>query len=492
MINNKSINKHYDIFVYIMICIFVLTTMKTYLDNDGWFLLNSGRFIVQNGVYTNEPFSCFNELNFMFQQWLSCLYFWKIYNIGGVNGLCIIIAIEAIIELVLFYKLMMYKTNQKRIISIIMTFICYLFSKTYYVTRPQITTFISIILIITCIEHYINSNKYIWLIGLPIISIFEINLHCSIWWMLIIITLPYLCDYIMDKTGGHDAVYKKQPLIIAVCSMFLTALFNPYGYNALLYLPKSLNGKYKTYIMELQYPIAISGIIIIIVILMLIYAIFTTINFINGKQIAMRNLFLLFGGSILGFTAYRNMSISMILILIGLVSEINTFIDSMDLKSLDIGKFYIKLVRRLIIGGYISTILILCILRLTNLHNNTEAYQYEYDILNYMQENRIGIDNILGTTFNNGGFYEFYGYKCSMDTRMEVYNKQINGVDNYYEEYIRYILGDSYYKDYIDKYNFDYMILGVKDKPVVNIRQDDEYRIVYENEKYVLIECKKD
>ena len=225
---------------------------------------------------------------------------------------------------------------------------------------------------------------------------------------------------------------------------------------------------------------------------MLIYAIFTTINFINGKQIAMRNLFLLFGGSVLGFTAYRNMSISMILILIGLVSEINTFIDSIDLKSLDIGKFYTKLVRRLIIGGYISTILILCILRLTNLHNNTEAYQYEYDILNYMQENGIGIDNILGTTFNNGGFYEFYGYKCSMDARMEVYNKQINGVDDYYDEYIRYILGNSYYKDYIDKYNFDYMILGVKDKPVINIRQDDEYKIVYENEKYVLIECKKD
>lgn len=54
-------------------------------------------------------------------------------------------------------------------------------------------------------------------IFLPLISILEINLHSSIWWMLFIVTLSYIFDFININAIGlkGDRYYNKVNIIVA-------------------------------------------------------------------------------------------------------------------------------------------------------------------------------------------------------------------------------------------------------------------------------------
>lgn len=55
------------------------------LDNDVWFLLNSGRYISENGFTRVEPFSIYKDLKFSFQQWLTDILFYRIYMQWGIT-----------------------------------------------------------------------------------------------------------------------------------------------------------------------------------------------------------------------------------------------------------------------------------------------------------------------------------------------------------------------------------------------------------------------
>lgn len=45
------------------------------LDNDIWFLLSHGRYVVQYGWPTTDPLSMHEGLDFVMQQWLSAVIF---------------------------------------------------------------------------------------------------------------------------------------------------------------------------------------------------------------------------------------------------------------------------------------------------------------------------------------------------------------------------------------------------------------------------------
>ena len=54
------------------------------IDNDTWFMLNHGRYIMKNGLYPQyEPFTVHEGMEFTFQKWLSCILFWLIYKYLG-------------------------------------------------------------------------------------------------------------------------------------------------------------------------------------------------------------------------------------------------------------------------------------------------------------------------------------------------------------------------------------------------------------------------
>jgi hypothetical protein len=65
ILSKPNINKILNIVLYLFSFIVPLCYLQRFLDNDTWFLLNSGRYIQNNGFTTIEPFSI-HQLLFYF------------------------------------------------------------------------------------------------------------------------------------------------------------------------------------------------------------------------------------------------------------------------------------------------------------------------------------------------------------------------------------------------------------------------------------------
>ena len=55
--------------LYILLIITISFFTLRIIDNDFWFLINQGRYIIENGFPTVEPFTIHNNLSFIIQQW---------------------------------------------------------------------------------------------------------------------------------------------------------------------------------------------------------------------------------------------------------------------------------------------------------------------------------------------------------------------------------------------------------------------------------------
>lgn len=75
------------IVILFLIFTFLIVACLFDLDNDFWFLINTGKHILNNGFPRIEPFTIHSNLDFIVQQWLSCTLFYLIYNNFGTIGM---------------------------------------------------------------------------------------------------------------------------------------------------------------------------------------------------------------------------------------------------------------------------------------------------------------------------------------------------------------------------------------------------------------------
>ena len=165
------------------------------LDNDFWFLFNTGKNIITDGFSRIEPFTMHEGFSYMSQQWLSSVIFYLIYDYAGVVGMFILIFVCNIIIVFLLYKLLLLITFNKIKVSIIITIITdFLLLFFFIVTRPQLFDIIIFILELYILELFIHKNNKKFLYFLPVISLVLINMHASMWLgKRIIIRLSQFC-----------------------------------------------------------------------------------------------------------------------------------------------------------------------------------------------------------------------------------------------------------------------------------------------------------
>ena len=82
---NKERNIFIDIIFFLIPMLFVLIVSKV-LDNDLWYLLSEGRYILNNGIYHIDPLSMHTGLNVVVQNWLSASLLWVVFSsLGGIG-----------------------------------------------------------------------------------------------------------------------------------------------------------------------------------------------------------------------------------------------------------------------------------------------------------------------------------------------------------------------------------------------------------------------
>lgn len=172
------------------------------LDNDIWFLLSHGRYVVQYGWPTTDPLSMHEGLDFVMQQWLSAVIFWESYVIGGESGPIAVVYIVSTAIIYAYYRLLRLVAQGNHSIAIavtalVMIFVCGLFM----VTRPQIFSLLIFILTVYLLEKSTKSITWPRYLAFFLLSVLLINLHAAMWPLMAILVIPYLIEKVvpLDK-----------------------------------------------------------------------------------------------------------------------------------------------------------------------------------------------------------------------------------------------------------------------------------------------------
>ena len=282
-----------------------MTILKTWaFDNDTWFILNCGRYVVETGTLPHIEFATVHEnLHYVMEQWLTAAIFWKIYSNFGADGLITFAWLTGFILMFVHFKFCMYVSGGNKKVSAILTFILSLFVPlAFIVTRPQTLSALLLLIEIFLLEKF-SCEKKIWtLCLLPLISAIFVNLHAALFSMLIIVMLPFIAEslYLKIKPARNFEIPLK-PLILAAIGIFLAGFTNPYGWEAITFLFTSYDPAIHKTIPEVT-PTAADNFISVIFFIFSGLIIFAYAK----KNFPLRYFFLSLGTMILGFYAFRS------------------------------------------------------------------------------------------------------------------------------------------------------------------------------------------
>lgn len=457
--------------LYLFCTIFFVYFVNYNLDNDTWFLLNHGRYIYEFGIPYIEPFTIHENLNFVMQQWLSSLIFYIFYNFFGIKSLLFLLIIINFLIVFLSYKLCMLISNNNYKISVIITIVMDILLSTFFVvSRPQIFTFILILLLLYCMEFYVKTGKIKYLFILPIISLLQINLHASMWLMFFVIMVPYLFDGYKFKHYNHD-VYKKYPILFVMGLMFLVGFINPYGIDSITYLFNSYGvDAINNFVYEMK-PLNVNDLFGKI-------AFFCTFIvgigniFVGKKEIKIRYFLLFIGTTYLTLSSIKGFSY---FILVSFFPFAYYLKDKIIIKKEVYGNFY----KLSCLVGIITIFVIFGVFyynKGVNYVNKLEAG------INLLLEKYNSDEITLYVGYNNGGYTEFMGIRSYIDPRAEVFLKENNGKNDIFGEYYDLLSGYIEFDDFVEKYNFSHLLVSESEIFYDDVENFENYSLFYEGE----------
>ena len=178
----------------ILIIIFAAAITPVTFQNDTYYTIKVGEYILENGITMQEPFAWHENLTYTFPHWAYDVFIYLIYSIGGMTGIYISTIILASILGITMYAVNV-KLAKNKIISFVLTILTMYLLKSYICARAQLVTFILFILTIYFIERFLETKKKRYAIGLIIIPILIANLHAATFYFYFILYLPYIAEY---------------------------------------------------------------------------------------------------------------------------------------------------------------------------------------------------------------------------------------------------------------------------------------------------------
>ena len=473
-IKNMLVNYHPSkkmLFLYFNIpLILVLFWRVEY--NDIWFLLNHGKYVLNNGFSSIEPFTIHQNFSFVMQQWLSSVIFYLSYSLLGKYGLLLLTLLVTGYIIFISYKLCMLLSDNRYGLSVLIsTIVTTLLAASFITSRPHIFTFAIIITEIYLLEKYIKEEDKRYLYPLPLLSLLEINLHASMFFMQFAFILPYLIDSFKYKIGPlKSSGYTKKPLFITVILMFLVGFINPYGINAITYIFSSYGNSYINEIVEEMLPVVITD-SVGKVSFFLIFMIVSIYIFYRKNDIKPRYFYLLIGTIYLTLSSQKGLSYLIIGGILPLAYYLKPAFKKDTVKEKK--KSYSYLLSS-------SCLVVISLLVVIGTDSMTFTYKFKEGV-DYLLENNKASDITLYTGYAEGAYPEWKGIKCYIDPRAEIFLKGNNKQKDIMEEYYLLQIGNLDVNEFLEKYKFDYLLVIETDYLYNNMDDIDNYKLVYEN-----------
>ena len=476
----EKIKKIFNLKTCIYVISFLIPSMVLLLfcqgfDNDIWYILAEGRSILQNGVYLIDPLSMHVGLQVVVQNYLSAVVFWLFYALFGLKSIYLLVVIINLVICFLLYKICMLISNNNKLLSLLtMMYIDINLSLFFVVTRPQIFSFALILLAIYLLELYIKTDKNKYLYFLPLVSIAEINLHASLWVMLILIMIPYLIDSFYCKKLQLQG-YKKMPLFIAFVVTFIAGFINPYGIKAITFIFRSFfNNEMHLYIKEMQ-PFNITNITCAFIFNTVIVTCFLYFFFRDG-HIRFRYLCIYAGTLLISLISLKGFGVFITVGIFPIAYLLKDIIKYRPFKKKFI-KVFMAIITLILFVVSVSFTSYLAIVRYKNL-SSYNRMEKAVDVIDFFTHESSAH---VFTSFNDGGYLEFRGYHSYIDPRAEVFLKVNNKKEDIYKEYNDFELELIPVEEFLDKYNFDFIVVSIEDRLYYHMIFDNYFTIYDDN-----------
>ncbi len=463
------------LFILFLIPFIAMFIHTWHLDNDGWFLFNHGRYVLENGFPYIEPFTMHQNFNFIMQQWLSAIIIYLPYKYFGTMGVFVLIMCANALLIFVLYKLCMLISDNNKTISIIITTIINTLMANYgfIVSRPQVFSYIVILVFLYFLEKYIKTGNNKLLIALPLLSVLEINLHASTWWMLIILYIPFIVDGIYnEKIKKNKLNYSLQRLIICFAIVFMFGIINPYGVDAMTYLFNSVNKRISELIIEMR-AANILDISVMIIFLFLIINIIAHMKYYKkNNRVNFTYLLLMVGFLMISLHSKK--------------AVVYSYIFSIYPLAYFFKDFKLRDVKLSIRSKSIYAIIWVIVIGITGwlLYSNVWFIQRQTPLLekpvDYLLENYDKDKMTVMCLYDHGGYLEYRGLRPFIDQRAEVFLDSINKYEDIFKEYYLMRSGIVSVNELLDKYNITHvLVVGDYDYLYTSI-DESKYDLVYD------------
>lgn len=455
-------------FIFVIVAFYLAESLicKIY-DGDMYFLIATGREILDNGIPHTNVWTIDQPSGFISQQWLYAVFIALADKVGYV-GFTALVGVQFGVLLFLLNHFFNLKGINKYVKWLCIAAVVF-YSQIYlFSTRPELITMILLLAECIALEHFHKSNRWQWLILLPVTMLAEMNFHGSMWPMHYAILLAYMVPSFY-LPGTNDVSMYKQWKPIALFTLLMTGIMfvNPYGLDGVMYIIKSFKANTFAYvdIQEIASPIFLSAsgltIMLGITFIFLCHKLKTldstaaniALGFIALCTYALRhNMFSIF---IMAFLL-RCLAVS--------IQTLPKFDWKKDVKN--------NVIPVMVLGVFVFGVS--CLSSFASVFT-AESSDGLTDIYEYIAED-YNEDTHIFTGFNNGAYFEWKGFRnVYMDARPELYTDTFTGSVDILGDYSKYCIygfdvtpedSDSFFvtKDEMDEwfysYDFDYVVVS--------------------------------
>ena len=231
------------------------------LDTDGWFLLASGRVVVESGIPSTNPFTAIAGQGIVLQQWLHDAWLYLCWKAAGYVGVAVSVAVPAALALWAYTGTVSRLARNARYpwAPLLIGALGFTLMASYLSIRPSLwTAALLFITISTCLEWRRGASSR-YLLVLPVVSLLSVNLQAALWPLSAAAAVCFLLPEEGEiSLGEADETVRswarsRLPLLAAIAGMAAESLVNPYAIDGSLYVLRSLGAaSYGGVILELK------------------------------------------------------------------------------------------------------------------------------------------------------------------------------------------------------------------------------------------------
>lgn len=546
----QNVNLKFNILAVICICIFMIGLVAKTLQNDTYYTITLGKYVLEHGIDMMEHFSWHEGLIYTYPHWLYDIFIYLIYDAFGPMGIYISsIVLGCILGLSIYF--IASKISKNNLIAFFITLLIMFLGRGYITARAQLVTFILFVWTIYFIEKFLETKKIRYALGLIIIPILISNIHAAVFPFYFILFLPYIGEYIIslfaDNLDIINIILLKSDKIEIKKLQKKKKLTEKQEKKLAQYIDrveknekklerikeKRKENKGKEYKIIINKNNNVKWLILIMIIcaftglitpigdtpytylihtmkgnttgnisehlplvlfsnkeaLIMLSAVIIMLTFTDTK-VGLKDLLMIGGLTLLTFMSRRQFSM---LLFVGGFSINNIVCKFLELhdteKDIEIAKKGIITV----IGQILTYVLIIlstvCLFLKIKDQEIINKKEYPEEACNYILEN-LDINNIkLYNDYNYGSYLMFKGIPEFIDSRADVYDPQFNKLDDdIFQDYVKTAGLKVYYEDTFEHYNITHVMTYSKSQLATYISKDDNYKELYKDDSFVIYE----